>query len=511
MSSAPRLSVAVLALVLSGAAAQASPSRTAFGDVPFDHWAWRAIDSIAMAGVTSGCKVEPFPRFCPTDTVSRAQMAVFLLRSKHGAAFRPPSASGTVFFDIPRAHWAADWIEALWREGVTSGCTATLYCPSGAVSRAEMAVLMLRTMHGLYYFPPSASGTVFSDVPSTHWAGAWIEELARAGITSGCGAGRYCPEAGVSRAQMAVFLRTAFDLPLVGPPAAPTLASCTVLPENNIWNARVDSLPVDPRSDAYVGSIGPTTGLHTDFGSGTWNGGPIGIPFAVVEGTQAPVAVTFGYDDESDPGPYPIPAGVPIEGGASSSGDRHVLVLDGDRCRLYEMWDSWPQPDGSWSAGSGATFDLLSNALRPEGWTSADAAGLPVLPGLVRYEEVASGEIRHAIRFTASRTRRAFVWPARHFASSRTDPDLPPMGQRFRLKSSFDLTAYPPDLRVLLVAMQRYGLILADNGSDWYISGVPDERWDNDRLRLLRSVTGADFEAVDSSGLVVDPDSGGTY
>jgi hypothetical protein len=307
---------------------------------------------------------------------------------------------------------------------------------------------------------------------------------------------------------MAVFLRTAFALPFVDPPTAPTLATCTVFPENNIWNARVDSLPVHPSSDAYIASIGPTTGLHPDFGSGTWDGGPIGIPYTVVPGTQAPVPVDFGYADESDPGPYPIPRNAPIEGGPTSSGDRHVLVLDSDRCRLYEMWSSWPQADGSWTAGSGAIFNLESNALRPDGWTSADAAGLPVLSGLVRYDEVASGEIRHAIRFTARRTRRAYVWPARHYASSITDPAVPPMGQRFRLKGSFDVTSYPPQMRVLLVAMQRYGLILADNGSDWYISGVPDERWDNDLLRLLRSVSGGDFEAVDSSGLMLDPDSG---
>jgi hypothetical protein len=309
---------------------------------------------------------------------------------------------------------------------------------------------------------------------------------------------------------MAVFLTIAFDLPLVDEPGAPTLAACAVFPENNIWNVRIDSLPVDASSDAYIATIGATTGLHPDFGSGTWNGGPIGIPFAVVDGLQTPVDVSFDYDDESDPGPYPIPADVPIEGGPDSSGDRHVLVLDSDRCLLYEMWNSWPQPDGSWHAGSGAIFDLGSNALRPDGWTSADAAGLPILPGLVRYEEVAAGEIRHAIRFTVSQTRRAYVWPARHFASSSTDPDRPPMGQRFRLKSSFDVTPYAPEIQVLLVAMQRYGLILADNGSNWYVSGVPDERWDNNLLHTLSSVTGADLEAVDCSGLMVDPDSGAT-
>lgn len=500
--------VVIIALALSPTVARAGPSRTAFGDVPFDHWAWRAVDSVAAAGVTDGCLAEPFPRFCPDRTVSRAQMTVFLLRAKHGPAFRPPPDTESVFDDVPGSHWAAAWVEQLWREGITSGCSPTLFCPSAVVSRAQMAVLMLRALRGVLYEPPPASGTVFTDVPLTHWAAAWIEELRRAGITGGCGGGRYCPASTISRAEMAVFLAKAFGLPLVDAPEAPTLATCTVFPENSVWNARVDSLAVHPSSDAYIATIGPTTGLHADFGSGTWNGGPIGIPFRVVSGAQARVPVAFDYDDESDPGPYPIPTDVPIEGGANGSGDRHVLVLDSDRCQQYEMWSSWPQPDGSWVAGSGAIFDLGSNALRPEGWTSADAAGLAILSGLVRYEEVAAGEIRHALRFTASRTRRAFVWPARHFASSSTDPGRPPMGQRFRLKGSFDVTPYPPEVRVLLVAMQRYGLILADNGSDWFISGVPDERWDNDLLRLLGSVWGADFEAVDSSSLMVDPDSG---
>lgn len=509
-SSAHRATMALLLVALAAAPTLAGPSRTAFGDVPFGHWAWRAVDSIAAAGVTSGCRVDPFPRYCPAATVSRAQMAVFLLRSRYGASHRPPPPSGSVFLDVPREHWAAAWIEELWQEGITTGCGPTRFCPSSDISRAEMAVFILRTRYGPLYLPPPASGAVFADVASSHWAAAWIEELARQGVTSGCGGGLYCPAAVVSRAEMAVFLQAAFALPLVAAPEAPTVATCTVLPENNVWNARVDSLPVHTSSDAYVASIGPATGLHADFGSGTWNGGPIGIPFTTVEGTQPSVPVTFDYEDESDPGPYPIPPGAPIEGGAGSSGDRHVLVVDTDRCRLYEMWSSWPQADGSWVAGSGALFDLESNSLRPEGWTSADAAGLPILPGLVRYEEVAAGEIQHALRFTASRTRRAYTWPARHFASSLTDPDLPPMGQRFRLKGSFDVSTYPPRIRVLLVAMKRYGLILADNGSDWFISGVPDERWDNDSLRLLSSVRGSDFEAVDSSSLVVDPDSGAT-
>ena len=294
------------------------------------------------------------------------------------------------------------------------------------------------------------------------------------------------------------------------PGAGPSLAGCPVFPADNIWNVAVDTLPVHPRSADYVRSIGETAGVHPDFGSGTWDGGPIGIPYVVVPGSQPPVPVSFDYADESDPGPYPIPPDAPIEGGAASSGDRHILVLDRDRCRLYELFSAYPQ-GGGWRAGSGAVFDLTSHALRPAGWTSADAAGLPILPGLVRYEEVAAGAIRHAIRVTAPRTQRAYVWPARHYASSQTDPALPPMGQRFRLRASYDLSGFAPEVRVILMAMKVYGAILADNGSAWFVSGVPDERWNNDVLvGQLRVVKGSDFEAVDVASLMVDPDSGQT-
>jgi hypothetical protein len=271
----------------------------------------------------------------------------------------------------------------------------------------------------------------------------------------------------------------------------------------------VDTLPVHPLSDSYINSIGPDVGLHPDFGAGLWEGGPIGIPFTAVPGDQPLVNVTFDYADESDPGPYPVPSDAPIEGGPDSDGDRHILIVDRDHCKLYELYAAYPQSDGSWIAGSGAIYDLNSNALRPATWTSADAAGLPILPGLVRYDEVAAGEINHAIRFTAEETQRLFVWPARHYASDITDSSVPPMGGRFRLKASFDVSPYPRDVQVILNAMKTYGLILADNGSDWFIGGVPDERWDNDMLvGALREINGSNFEAVDASGLMIDPHSG---
>jgi hypothetical protein len=303
---------------------------------------------------------------------------------------------------------------------------------------------------------------------------------------------------------------TSTPLPTSTPPsgdAGPRIAGCPTLPADNIWNARVDQLPVHPLSASYLSSIGPSVGLHPDFGT-VWDGAPNGIPFITVPGTQPRVDVSFDYADESDPGPYPIPANAPIEGGPNGSGDRHVLVVDRDACVLYELFDAHPQADGSWTAGSGAVFPLRSNTLRPRGWTSADAAGLPILAGLVRYDEVSSGSIAHALRFTAAMTQRAFVWPARHYASSNTSTSVPPMGTRVRLKASVDISRFSPANQVILKALKTYGMILADNGSNLFISGAPDSRWNDDDLGNLRQIVGANLEVVDVSSLQLDPDSG---
>jgi uncharacterized protein (TIGR03437 family) len=290
--------------------------------------------------------------------------------------------------------------------------------------------------------------------------------------------------------------------------AQPQIDSCEVFPANNVWNAPVDKLPVDANSAQYVATIGANAPAHPDFGSGLYDGQPIGIPFATVPGTQPKVPVSFQYADESDPGPYPIPPNVPIEGGAQSTGDRHVLVIDADNCILYEMWSSYPQPDGSWQAGSGAIFHLKSNALRPAGWTSADAAGLPIFPGLVRYDEVAAGAILHAIRFTAPQTRDTYIWPGRHEASNLPGNNYPPMGQRFRLKATINISGFSPTVQVILTALKKYGMILADNGSSWYLSGATDDRWDNDTLHEIAQLQGSDFEAVNESSLMMQADSG---
>ena len=275
-------------------------------------------------------------------------------------------------------------------------------------------------------------------------------------------------------------------------------------PADNAWNRDVSGDPVDPASSTLLAACGGLDrGLHPDFGT-VWNGAPNGIPYVVVAGSQGKVPVTFYYDRESDPGPYPVPPDAPVEGGPSGTGDRHVLVVDRDSWKLYELFDARPVDGGqSWTAGSGAVFDLNSNALRPEGWTSADAAGLPIFPGLVRYDEaVEQREIRHALRFTCPTTRRAYVHPARHFASSRTEATLPPMGMRVRLKAGFDVSGFPPAVQVILNAMKKHGMLLADNGSAWYVSGAPDPRWSDDELATLRSVRGRDFEVVQMGAVV---------
>ena len=272
---------------------------------------------------------------------------------------------------------------------------------------------------------------------------------------------------------------------------------CMVFPASSPWHEDISKLPVSPLSSAYVASIGADGFLHPDFGSNL----TYGIPYAVVPRSQPKVAIHFtAYGDESDPGPYPIPAGAPVEGGAGSDGDRHVLVVQRGACKLYELYDAHPQPDGSWGAGSGAVFNLRSNRLRHEGWTSADAAGLPILPGLARYDEVSSGAIRHALRFTAERTSRAHIYPARHDAGS-ADPSLPPMGLRVRLKASVDISHLGKQARVIAQALKTYGMILADNGSPWFITGASDRKWNDDDLHGLGKLKGSDFEVVDTSAL----------
>ncbi len=283
---------------------------------------------------------------------------------------------------------------------------------------------------------------------------------------------------------------------------------CQVAPADSIWRTRVDSLPVASRSGAYVAAIGADAHVHADFGSGTWDGAPFGLPVTDVTAGTPAARVSFDYASESDKGPYRIPAGALVEGGSQASGDRHVIAYDRGGCRVYELYDAHPGAGGSWHAGSGAVYDLRSDRLRPMGWTSADAAGLPIFPGLARYDEARTGTIDHALRITVPRTQAAVLWPARHQASSSGDPGLPPMGLRLRLKAGTDISGMPPQARAIAQALKTYGAMVADNGSPWYISGTQDDRWSNDALHALDGLTGSDFEAVDVSALRVSADSG---
>lgn len=288
--------------------------------------------------------------------------------------------------------------------------------------------------------------------------------------------------------------------------AGPSIGGCQMFPDTNFWNVPITHLPVHPKSSAWVNSIGANDGFHMDFGSGTWNGGPIGIPYNVVSASVVnEYEFDFYYPDESDPGLYPLPPNPKIE----HSSDHHLLVVETDECKLYEIYDA--SFDGtSWSGGSGAIWDLDLHTLRPDTWTSADAAGLPILPGLARYEEAATGVITHALRFTASCTPNFYIWPARHKAQHGSCTDPVPFGARFRLKADYDISGFSPQAQVLLQAFKTYGIVLADNGSDWYVSGSPSPSWNNIQLHELDVLRGSDFEAVDTSGLMVDPNSAET-
>ncbi len=320
--------------------------------------------------------------------------------------------------------------------------------------------------------------------------------LGCAAVLSACGGGGTNSDADAGAADL-LLLDAVPDSPDAGPPA-PLLGPCRMLPPDSVWNTDISAAPVHPNSVAYVAAIGAAVGLHADFGT-TWQGAPNGIPYTLVSATQPLVPVTFTWADESDPGPYPIPVDPLIEGGSAGDGDRHVLVLETGSCTLYELYRAFPAAAGGWTADSGAVWHLDRVEQRPDGWTSADAAGLPILPGLVRYDEaVEQGEIRHALRVTVQAAQSAYIYPATHSDGvAGADPNYPPMGLRLRLRADFDWSTFSAPIQAILRALQTYGLIVADTGGDWYVSGAPDARWDDTMLHdeLLR-VVGADFEAV---------------
>jgi hypothetical protein len=459
------------------------------------------IEAIAEAGITQGCNPPVNDRYCPDRTVTRGQMAVFISR----ALTLPDTANN--YFNDDNGHIFEGGINRLRSAGITQGCNPPAnnrFCPDREMTRGEMAAMLARA----FDYPVSNQDRFVDD--NGHIFEAAIQRIAAAGITVGCNPpanDRFCPDQKIKRDQMATFLTRALDLTPNKPPAR-----CPTLPADDVWNTPIDDLPAHARSGQYVSSIGSSAHMHPDFGSGVWPPGsnsPVGIPYIDVPAGTPAVTITYtAYGNESDPGPFPIPGSAPIEGGPDSTGDRHVIVVDRFRCELFELFNAHPGPGTSWMAASGARYELDSSKLRTDGWTSADAAGLPIFPGLVRYDEVVSGYIGHAIRFTAPETQAAHVWPARHDASSSSNLALPPMGQRFRMKAGFDITGYSPQVQVILRAFKEYGIILADNGSSWYVSGAPDPRWDNDILHELKEIPGSAFEAVDVSSLMVDPDSG---
>lgn len=510
-----------------------------FSDVCSSDWFYQPVMNLSGMNILSGYADGTF---LPYNNVTRGQAMKVIVMSANLTGNVPTNPT---FADVPATQTFFRWIELGSANGIVNGyqcggpgepCDAQsrpYFRPGSNVTRGQLSKMIVGAFH---WQPATPETATFNDVPAGSTFFGFIERAVRYDVLNGydCGQGAPCPGRyflpgnTATRAQAAKIIDKARLFRIIPAPVPTGLAAtpsptqvvgstptrpvgelCPMFPADNIWNRNIASLPVHPLSVSYMASIGLTAPVHPDFGSGLWNGGPIGIPFVGVLGDQPRVPINFTeYGAESDPGPYPVNPNAPIEGGRNSTGDRHVLVQDTDSCLLFEMYHAYPQADGSWNAGSGARYSLTSNALRPAGWTSADAAGLPIMPGLVRYAEVANGAIRHALRFTAPRTQRAYLWPARHFASSSSDPTLPPMGLRVRLKSNVDISGYPAQVRVILQGLKDYGMLLADNGSPWYISGAPDERWDNDILRSMQNLHGTDFEAVDESGLMVDPNSG---
>lgn len=514
-----------------------------FTDVCPEDWFYQYVMDLTERGAISGYSDGTFR---PYNDITRGQIMKVVVIANGLTASMPPIPT---FSDVPATHTFYEWVEIGAATGVAGGYSCggqgepcdvesrPYFRPAANVVRGQLAKMVANARGWTPYFPTVAT---FNDVPSNNAYYGYVERVNLNGVISGypCGGegepcpGRYFrPYSSSTRAQASKIVDGSLP-PLTPTPtvtgtpptATPTRTStptsiatatatpggpCAIFPADNIWNRNIAALPTHVMSAQYMASIGLSSHVHADFGSGLWDGGPIGIPFVNVPGSQPFVPIHWtAYGNESDPGPYPVPTNAPIEGGPDAGGDRHVLVINQGNCTLYELYRSFPQEDGSWNADSGALWNLNSHALRHDGWTSADAAGLPIYPGLVTYDEVASGHITHAIRFTAPQTQRAYLWPARHFASDDTNPNLPPMGLRVRLKASVDISGYPQQVRVILQGMKDYGMFLADNGSPWYISGAPDERWDNDMLHLMDPLSGADFEAVDESGLMIDPNSG---
>jgi hypothetical protein len=482
------------------------------------HWAKSYIESLK-----SECGIEGFKnaqgqllhQFRPDAPITRAELVKMMVQCNPDADFSTDNYIN--FTDVHNNDWFYDAVVAARSVGWIDGYSDKTFRPNQNINRAEALKIILSSGFGPGDF--STSNSPFTDVPSSSWFAKYVSFADRQNFVSGYSNNTFRPANLITRAEAAkiIMLVKHFDgQPIPEEPTdndndqpddnnnssgeTPTIAGCQIFPANNPWNTDISNYPVHPNSANYISSIlnGRQT-LHPDFGSNP----DYGIPWVTVDGSQPLVQVNADYADESDFGLAPIPPNAPIEGGADSDGDRHVIVLDKTNCVLYEMYYSFLEGN-VWNVGSAAKFALNSNALRPAGWTSADAAGLPILPGLVRYDEVAAGEINHAVRFTVSQSQRAYIHPATHWASSSTDSNRPPMGLRLRLKQDYDLSGYTGQSRVILEALKKYGMIMADNGSDWFITGERNANWDDEDLSQIKQVPGSAFEAVYTGEIITE-------
>ena len=526
---------AVLALVVLGSASGASqaagwagdkskPNSCAgerFSDVCPGDWFYSYVTALANLGAINGYGDGTFR---PYNTITRGQTMKVLVTALGLSA---PLPTTPTFQDVPATQPFYLWVEVGAARGVVSGyaCGAAgepcdagnrpYFRPGNNVNRGQLAKMIVQGRGWTAYAPAEQT---FNDVPPSSPYYGYVERVANYTVIAGYGCDPnslcdrcpglyYRPYGTATRAQASKLISLAGPAPVATatPVPPPPPITCALFPADNIWNRTITDLPVHPLSAQYIANIGLNDYVHPSFGSGLYQGDILGLPYVTVTSRQPCVPIQFtAYGSDSDPGPYPVPTYAPVQAGP----DYHVLVVDTGACALYEMFSSVPQANGSWNARSGARWLLGSNALRPNGLTSANAAGLPILPGLVRYDEAATGLIAHALSFTAPTTQNAHLWPARHDASGIADPAYPPMGLRVRLKAGVDISATPPLVHTILQALKDYGMFVSDNGDPWIMGGVPDERWNNDMLRALHDFHGSDFEAVDESGLMIDPNSG---
>jgi hypothetical protein len=481
-----------------------TPLLAAFSDLESAGAYQDAINYSQQNGIVSGY---PDGTFRPANPINRAEFTKIIIgaalnynSSQDPSGFDIFALSGLPFSDLSGGQWYVPYLRQAYQHNIISGYPDGTFRPANNINFAEASKIIVGAFNlsvqpdnVTWYKPYVGKLSGLKAIPVT--INSFDQKISRAEMVEI-----------IYRLKQNITTRESKTYEILNSPAtvnppsssagtaAPRIGSCQIFPSDNPWNRDISKDPVDPNSANYINSIGSSINLHADFGGN----GEYGIPFSVVSAGQKPVAITItDYADESDPGPYPIPDNARVEGG----GDAHVLTLDQDNCVLYELYQAVKTAAG-WTAAQASRFDLKSNTLRPEDWTSADAAGLPILPGLVKYDEVAAGAVNHAVRFSAAKTQKAYIHPATHYASSSTDPNLPPMGLRVRLKADFDLSGYTGEARVILEGLKKYGMILADNGSNWFITGAADTRWNDDDLNQLKQVPGGAFEVVQSGPLI---------